>query len=160
MVKPDSSGNDAMLEIKRILAPVDFSETSDKSFDYALSLARAFEAEVIAMHVLQEPILYQPHTAQEFRDEFEKSIQSHLDALLNRHTCEGVEISTAMKQGAPFLEIVQFAQASDCDLIVIGTHGHGPIQNMLLGSCVDKVVRKAHCPVLVVRPDQHQFVAP
>ena len=65
-----------------------------------------------------------------------------------------------MVQGAPFLEIVQYAENEDCDLIVIGTHGHGPVQNMLLGSAADKVVRKAKCPVLVVRPDQHQFVAP
>lgn len=149
-----------MLDMKRILAPVDFSETSDKAFDYALSLARVFEAEVIALHVLQEPILYQSHTAQSYRDAFEQKMQSNLDALLNRHTCEGVEITTEMKQGAPFVEIIQFAAENDCDLIVIGTHGHGPIHNMLLGSSAEKVVRKARCPVLVVRADQHQFVAP
>ena len=148
------------LNIKRILAPVDFSSTSDKAFDYALSLARVFEAEVIALHVLQEPILYQPTTDQSYRDAFERSMQANLDAVLNRHTCEGVSVRTAMVQGAPFLEIVQYAENEDCDLIVIGTHGHGPVQNMLLGSAADKVVRKAKCPVLVVRPDQHQFVAP
>jgi universal stress protein A len=149
-----------MLEIKRILVPVDFSETSDKAFDYALSLARVFEAEVIALHILQEPILYQSTTDQSYRDAFEQKMQSNLDALLNRHTCEGVKITTAMKQGAPFLEIIQFTEENDCDLIVIGTHGHGPIQHMLLGSTAEKVVRKSRCPVLVVRPDQHQFVAP
>ena len=77
-----------MLEIKRILVPVDFSETSDKAFDYALSLARVFEAEVIALHILQEPILYQSTTDQSYRDAFEQKMQSNLDALLNRHTCE------------------------------------------------------------------------
>lgn len=154
------ASNQVMLDMKRILAPVDFSETSDKAFDYALSLARAFEAEVIALHVLQEPILYQPHTAQEYRDEFERTIQRKLSDLLHRHTCEGVKITTMMKPGAPFLETIQVASGQNCDLIVIGTHGHGPIHNMLLGSCVEKVVRKARCPVLVVRPGQHQFVAP
>lgn len=148
------------INLKRILAPVDFSETSDKAFDYALSLARVFEAEVIALHILQEPILYQPTTAQSYRDAFERSMQDNLDSLLNRHTVEGVSVTTAMKQGAPFLEIIQFAQEKNCDMIVMGTHGHGPIQNMLMGSAAEKVVRKAKCPVLVVRPDQHQFVAP
>ena len=47
------------LSIGRILAAADFSETSDKAFDYALSLAKVFEAEVVVLHVLQEPILYQ-----------------------------------------------------------------------------------------------------
>ena len=148
------------LSVNRILAAADFSETSDKAFDYALSLAKVFEAEVVALHILQEPILYQPTTAQSYRDEFERKMQDNLDAMLQRHTCEGVNVKTAMKQGAPFVEIIQFAETEKCDMIVLGTHGHGPIHNMLLGSVAEKVVRKAKCPVLVVRPDQHQFVSP
>ena len=148
------------LSVDRILAAVDFSETSDKALDYALSLAKVFEAELVVLHILQEPILYQAETSQSYRDAFERKMQSNLDALLHRHTCEGVNVKTAMKPGAPFVEIVEFAEAEQCDLIVLGTHGHGPIHNMLLGSVAEKVVRKAKCPVLVVRPEQHQFVSP
>lgn len=148
------------LSVNRILAAADFSETSDKAFDYALSLAKVFEAEVVALHILQEPILYQPTTAQSYRDEFERKMQDQLDEMLKRHTCEGVNVTTAMRQGAPFVEIIQFAEAEKCDMIVLGTHGHGPLQHMLMGSVAEKVVRKAKCPVLVVRPDQHQFVSP
>ncbi|NQV24409.1 MAG: universal stress protein [Rhodopirellula sp.] len=148
------------LSINRILAAVDFSETSDKAFDYALSLAKVFGAEVVALTILQEPILYQPTTDQSYRDAFEQKMQSNLDAMLHRHTCEGVNVKTAMKQGAPFVEIIEFAESEKCDLIVMGTHGHGPIQHMLLGSVAEKVVRKAKCPVLVVRPDQSQFASP
>lgn len=148
------------LSVNRILAAADFSETSDKAFDYALSLAKVFDAEVVVLHILQEPILYQPTTAQSYRDEFERKMQGNLDAMLQRHTCEGVNVTTAMKQGAPFVEIIQFAEAEKCDMIVLGTHGHGPIQHLLMGSVAEKVVRKAKCPVLVVRPDQHQFVSP
>jgi nucleotide-binding universal stress UspA family protein len=147
------------LSIGRILAAADFSETSDKAFDYALSLAKVFEAEVVVLHVLQEPILYQAETAQKYRDAFERKMQDKLDAMLHRHTCEGVKVTTVMKPGAPFVEIIQFAQDENVDLIVLGTHGHGPVQHMLMGSVAEKVVRKAKCPVLVVRPDQHQFVS-
>lgn len=148
------------LSIKRILAAVDFSETSDKAFDYAMSLARVFEAEVVALHVVHDPIVYAPTTGQEWRDEFERTIKKKLDALLNRHTCEGVEVSSVIKQGGAWLEIIEYAKAENCDMIVLGTHGHGPVQHMLMGSVAEKVVRKAKHPVLVVRPDQHHFVMP
>lgn len=148
------------LSIKRILAAVDFSETSDKAFDYAMSLARVFEAEVVALHVVHDPIVYAPTTGQEWRDEFERTIKEKLDALLNRHTCEGVEVAAVIKQGGAWLEIIEYAKAENCDMIVLGTHGHGPVQHMLMGSVAEKVVRKAKHPVLVVRPDQHHFVMP
>ncbi len=148
------------LKLKRILVAVDFSETSNKAFDYALSLARAFEAEIIALHVLEDPILYAPSTAQSYRDAYERALQGKLDELVNRHGIEGSRVTTTMKQGAPFLEVIRYAQAEDCDLIVMGTLGHGPIKHMLLGSVAEKVVRKSKCPVLVVRPEEHEFVTP
>lgn len=148
------------LNVKRILAAVDFSETSDKAFDYALSLARVFEAEVIALRVLEDPILYAPYTDQSFRDTFERDVQKKLESLANRHSSEGVTVKTEKVPGTPFYEIIQYAAREDCDLIVLGSHGHGPLKHMLLGSVAEKVVRKAKCPVLVVRPDQHQFVRP
>lgn len=148
------------ISIKRILVAVDFSETSDKAFDYAVSLARVFEAEVVALHVVHDPIVYAPTTGQEWRDQFERTIKEKLDALLSRHTCEGVEVTAVIKQGGAWLEIIEYATAENCDMIVLGTHGHGPVQQMLMGSVAEKVVRKAKHPVLVVRPDQHHFVSP
>ncbi|MHC4879343.1 MAG: universal stress protein [Planctomycetota bacterium] len=148
------------LNLKRILVAVDFSETSHKAFDYALSLAKAFEAEIIALHVLEDPILYAPTTDQSYRDAYERALQGKLEGLVNRHGVEGVRVTTVMKQGAPFVEIIRHAQAGRCDLIVMGTLGHGPIKHMLLGSVAEKVVRKSRCPVLVVRPDEHEFVSP
>jgi nucleotide-binding universal stress UspA family protein len=60
--------------------------------------------------------------------------------------------------GSPFFEIVRYAEEQQIDLIVIGTHGRGPIGHMLLGSVAEKVVRKSPCPVLTVRQPQHDFV--
>jgi nucleotide-binding universal stress UspA family protein len=60
--------------------------------------------------------------------------------------------------GNPYAEIVQYAEESGIDLIVVGTHGRGAFAHLLLGSVAEKVVRKAHCPVLTVRPAGHQFV--
>lgn len=147
------------LKLNRILVAVDFSETSHKAFDYALALARAYESTVVVLHVLEDPILYAPTTDQSYRDEFEQRVDERLQELLNRHGSEGVQVSAETRQGAPFVEIIQFAKAEQCDLIVMGTLGTGPIEHMLLGSVAEKVVRKAPCPVLVVRPDEHEFVS-
>ncbi len=115
------------LNVKRILAAVDFSETSDKAFDYALSLARVFEAEVVALRVLEDAFLYAPYTDQSFRDSFERDVQKKLDELVNRHGSEGVTVRTEKVPGTPFYEIIQYAERELCDLIVLGSHGLGPV---------------------------------
>ena len=62
--------------------------------------------------------------------------------------------------GSPFLEIIAYAKSREIDLIVMGTHGRGPIAHMLMGSVAEKVVRKAPCPVLTVRHPEHEFLMP
>jgi nucleotide-binding universal stress UspA family protein len=62
--------------------------------------------------------------------------------------------------GNPYLEIVQLAHRENADLIIVGTHGRGPVAHMLLGSVAEKVVRKSPCPVLTVREGEHEFVMP
>ena len=148
------------LEVKKILVAVGFSETSNKAFDYALSLARVFEADVFALHVLEDPILYAPTTDESYREAYERTVQGKLDELTGRHSAEGVKVELVTRQGSPFHEVVEYAKGENCDMIVMGTLGLGPIQHMLMGSVAEKVVRTASCPVLVVRPDEHEFVAP
>jgi nucleotide-binding universal stress UspA family protein len=70
------------------------------------------------------------------------------DRPVSRHTAVG----------RPFEEIVRFAKEHQIDLIVIGSHGRRGLSHLLLGSVAERVVRIAGCPVLTVRPDQHQFV--
>ena len=70
------------------------------------------------------------------------------------------DVVRATRQGPPFLEILRYAKEVNADLIVMGTHGRSGLVHMLIGSVAEKVVRKAPCPVLTVRPDQHEFVMP
>lgn len=149
-----------MIKLNQILVPVDFSETSALAFDYALALARAFEAEVHVLHVSDEPFLNAPTTAQKFRDEYEQQQQQRLEKLIGSQGAEGVSVISTMQSGSAFYEIIQYAKEHTVDLIVIGSHGQGMIAHMLLGSVAEKVVRKAPCPVLTVRPGQHDFVMP
>lgn len=59
-----------------------------------------------------------------------------------------------------FVEIVRYAREQNIDLLVLGSHGRGPIAHLLLGSVAEKVVRHAPCPVLTVRHPEHEFVMP
>ena len=62
--------------------------------------------------------------------------------------------------GRPFLEIITYAKRNRVDLIVMSTHGRGAIAHVLLGSTTEKVVRKASCAVVTVRPPEHPFIMP
>ena len=87
-------------------------------------------------------------------------IRSALAELPDAEWSRGKQIVRATRQGPPFLEIVRYAKENEIDMIVLGTHGRGGLAHMLMGSVAEKVVRKAPCPVLTVRPEGHQFEMP
>jgi len=148
-----------MLQFSRILVPVDFSDSSDEALRYARALAERVGGQLHLLHVLDESIIYgglDPLPIS-VRTEFEQRAAANL-ARLATDISPVPELVTRV--GSPFLEIIRYARDAKIELIVIGTHGHGPIAHLLLGSVAERVVRKAPCPVLTVRPSQHEFVMP
>ena len=157
-----------MIRLKKILVPTDFSPPSEIAVRYAKALAEQFGASLHVLHVLEESVLdYYSWTAPasspvllSVREEMEKSARSQLAEVLTaaeRTAFRGVLVTLI---GSPFVEIVRYAKNEEIDLIVLGTHGRGPMAHMLMGSVAEKVVRKAPCPVLTVRPEEHEFVMP
>ena len=150
-----------MLALKKILVPTDFSKQSEKAVLYGKELAGKFGAELHLLHAYEAtPIMYgegggvaPPSTAE---------LQATALKLLNDVDVEsnGVAITRKTAEGHALVEIVQYARENDIDLIVMGTHGRGAIAHMLIGSVAENVVRKAPCPVLVVRDEEHDFVMP
>jgi nucleotide-binding universal stress UspA family protein len=144
------------LEIKTILAPTDFSETSEEAVEVAVEFARRFSAEIVLFHVYQLPAYVFPDglmpVAPELLQEVERSIASELDRLTVRIAARGVQVSHATSMGPTHTEIVRKAETIKADLVVMGTHGRSGISHALMGSVAEKVVRKAPCPVLTVRP--------
>ena len=92
--------------------------------------------------------------------ELQESAEKALDQLLDQDWAQGKKIVKSTRQGPPFLEIIRYAKENEIDLIVLGTHGRTGLAHVLLGSVAEKVVRKASCPVLTVRSDEHQFAMP
>lgn len=152
-----------MIQLQNILLPTDFSETSLVATRYALEFAKRFQAQLHLLHVIEDPVVYLP-MFESFplpsREEFETFAQTRLDNWILPEDAEQTAIITRWVHGSPFVQILRDARDNDVDLIVIGTHGRNAAAQLLMGSVAEKVVRKAPCPVLAVRPEGHQFVHP
>ncbi len=157
-----------MIAIKQLLVPSDFSEPSEVALRYGKALAEMFQAKLHLVHVLDENALIYPWTSPEgstltlgaARVELEHAVQDRLNHVLTAEERDKYSAQIVTLIGSPFLEIITYAKSQNIDLIVMGTHGRGPIAHMLMGSVAEKVVRKAPCPVLTVRHPEHEFIMP
>jgi nucleotide-binding universal stress UspA family protein len=142
---------------KRICCPVDFSETARAALEVACDLARRFEAELILLHAYPIPgytfpdgsVVASPRMMQELADGAERHL-AEWKAIAE--SLGAARVSTSKSVGEPAAEIVAFARDGGVDLLVLGTHGRTGLEHALMGSIAERVVRKARCPVLTVRP--------
>jgi len=145
------------LIVKKILVPIDFSEHSKNALQYAVSFAKKFQSELILIYVV-EPTIYPADFSfgQVAVPSIEKELRERGTVELNQLVetqIAGVLPARAMvRTGKPFLEIIDTATEEEVDLIIIATHGHTGVEHILFGGTAEKVVRKAPCPVLIVRP--------
>ena len=143
------------MRIERILCPTDFSGTSREATDCAVDLARAFDATIHLLHVIQDPVVYAPalgNLQPLTRREMEEFTEQALDNWIDPGQACGVRIQKHWVHGHPVEAILDSADHHDCNLIVMGTHGRGMIAHMLIGSVAERVVRRAACPVMTVHP--------
>jgi universal stress protein A len=151
------------LRIKRILVPVDFSGCSRKAVKYAVALARQFDAEILLLFVVQVNYLAGGEMGGVdfplFEQEMREAGRRKLELLIADDIGGLAPVSASVRAGQPVGEIVAAAKDLDADVIVIATHGHTGLKHVLLGSTAENVVRHAPCPVLVVREQEHEFIA-
>lgn len=152
-----------MLSIKKVLCPVDFSEFSKKAFEYALSLSTHYKAQLYVQHVI-EPVtaLFTYENLPGWREvyaEFRAGAEEALEKLIASGDGQQVRAKTVLQVGDPADTILKFTQKEAVDLIVMGTHGRRGLDRLVTGSVTERVLRKAHCPVLAVRKPAHDFVS-
>jgi nucleotide-binding universal stress UspA family protein len=150
------------MKFQRILLPTDFSEHAGHAKEYAVALAREFHAELLIIHVVQlysYVVDFGMENARQY-EAISGTLQKLLDGLLGELAAEPIQVTGRLVQGDPTAEIVRIASDEACDLIVMGTHGRGALEHVLLGSVAERVVRKAPCPVLTVRLPGHGLEAP
>ncbi|MBJ6801347.1 universal stress protein [Geomonas propionica] len=140
----------------KILFATDFSENSDHAFEYALTLAKQFNSRLTIIHVINEPVdlrgFYVPHVSFEnLEKEIEEGAQKMMATFVASNISGFNNYETAIVTGVPWEEILKRADTDRSSCIVLGTQGRSGIDHLLFGSTAERVVRKAHCPVVTVR---------
>ncbi len=156
-----------MITLNKILVPTDFSDFSKPAMTYACAIAARFDAELHLLHVVPDPAMLIPEAAAfsvEAMQSQTEQLSKDAAVALEKLPCDGWEngrpVVRAVRVGTAFLEIIDYAKKEDIDLLVIGTHGRSGLMHVLMGSVAERIVRKAPCPVLTVKPEGHQFVMP
>lgn len=139
---------------KQILVPTDLGPMSDVALEYAVELARPFGASVRLVHVFEPPTLDLPEgmiagTA-DATGRILKSAEATLESAIELRRGRGVAITSSIREGKAWRQIVAAARELDEGLIVMATHGRKGLERALLGSVAEKVVRMAPCPVLTI----------
>jgi nucleotide-binding universal stress UspA family protein len=148
---------DAALQFKRILCPVDFSDSSLSALAYALSLAEEADAHVTLLHVIEiPPELRENAMAPDFDIDrihlaAEADGRRRLQELIPDQARTYSTPETAVVEGRAYRRVLQRSAEEQTDLIVMGVHGRSPIDMLVFGSTTHHVIRAATCPVLIVR---------
>ncbi len=171
---------DHHIHLKKILVGCDFSPDSTLAFEYALSLAQEFQTELHLAHVLKpsdsfnmtpsDHMMFQTGDAMRWnqsnlqtmngienieKQEKKNILLSRLEKkLLNMipEECNNwCTPATILLEGTPYQELINYSEHKNIDLIVLGIHGHSLLENLLIGSTTDRVIRRASCSILAVR---------
>jgi nucleotide-binding universal stress UspA family protein len=150
---------DAVSGYHRILWPTDFSPLAKAALPHLPKLATGRQGELVIFHVLPSVAAYAyPDTAWLPWDQIEQANRAAGERGLHRLEAQikirrpDLGIRCVLATGVAFEQIVQAARRFKCDLIVLATHGRTGLKHVLMGSVAENVVRRAHCPVLTVRP--------
>ncbi len=153
-----------MLEIKKILAPTDCSESSREAITLAVDLAEKFESELTLLIVTDERFLRGMKSAyfpKDIHDDVYQSTAEHakttLEEFWKTFDRDYRRVKFANAFGNPFTQIVKFSNSDQFELIVIGSHGRTDLSYVLMGSCAEAVVRHSKIPVMVVKHRTHKF---
>ncbi len=147
-----------MINLKKILCPIDYSDCSKEALKYAVSYAIKNKAKLYLLHVIDTSVY--DESLDTMVDEIIKQHKTRLLECVPEETRNDMKIEALVVQEIPFAGIINVAEKNKIDMIVMGTHGRTGIAHILIGSVAEKVVRKAPCSVLTVRQSSHKFVMP
>ena len=152
-----------MIKLKKVLVPTDFSDSASHAYTYGVSFAREYDAQLTILHVVETLALGYasdlfPVPMAEVFQEISGYAKAELAKLAEEAKQKGVVVTELVAQGKPSAEIIRHAAENGIDMIVLGTHGKGMLDQALFGSTTERVVRRSPCPVLAVRMAGHEFV--
>ena len=147
----------AMKEFKKILFPVDLSESSEKILPYVQAVAKKFEAKIhilFAARVFEYfTSIYVPHPSiNKFEKEIIDGAEKKLYEFIDKYFKEYPGTKTVVVAGDASEEIINYIESQGIDLIIMGTHGRKGLDKVMFGSVAERVVKTSPVPVLVVNP--------
>lgn len=147
--------------MKTILVPTDFSEQADNALDLAAQIARKSGAKILVINVIEGIRNFSFNTMGETESimgeevfivkKLIDQVKVRLGNLVLLDAYADIDISTEVEMGSPFENISKIIAHHDADLLVMGTKGIGGLDEVLIGSNTEKVVRYAKCPVITVK---------
>lgn len=143
--------------MKTFLVPVDFSAVSEEIVDTAVTFARSFGGKVVLMHVIQPPIITSEYAlpveaVQETVLASEKTAATRLGTYSAMFQAAGLVVEAIVRHGPPVQAILEEADQVNADFIIMGSHGHGKIYDLLVGSTASGVLKEVKCGVIVMPP--------
>jgi len=153
-----------MAKLQKILVPTDLSEVSNSAVEVAVNLAQTNNARLILMTVIEalpstdEEMIMLRVSVDSVKTHNQKKIaaaEEKLRQLISPALQKKLKAKFIVRDGKkPYVEIIRLAEELAADLIVMSSHGHGRLLEILLGGNTDRVVQEAPCSVLVVRPNR------
>ena len=148
-----------MVEIKRILYPIDFSECSYQVLPYVLYVAEKYDAEIYLLYVVDDlrqfAGMHVPHTSiSNFIEEALVESEKMLDKICDEHLQSCPNFQRRLVMGDPRVEILKMVKSEKIDLVIIGSHSRRGLERIIFGSVADYVVKNASVPVLTVKPTE------
>jgi nucleotide-binding universal stress UspA family protein len=143
-----------MVQLTNILVGTDFSPASDRALEYALSVARRYEARIFLAHVITSDtnVMVAPEIMARTYEREVRGAEELMGEILVSGRLRDVPHETVIEHGSLWPTMKALIGKHQIDLVVVGTHGTGGLQKMLLGSGAEQIFRQAKCPVLTVGP--------
>jgi len=143
---------DLGISLARILVATDFSETSDRALEHALSLARTYNSRIFLAHVIPVDLMMAPELAEASREQMRRAAREGMERILTSGRFFGVPHEEFIEEGYLWPNIEDLIKKHEIDLLALGTHGMGLIRKLLIGSRAEEIFRQARIPVLTVGP--------
>ena len=146
----------------KILVPLDFSDYTDEIMNVAVQIAEKFSSTIHLLHVIPNMDYFTPYesflSAENLisvQRDIEREVEKDMEEVAKK--IKDIPITKVIHTGVISLEITDYVRSEKIDLVVMGTHGRGGLEHILIGSVAEKVVRKSSCPVLTIRPAGKQL---
>ena len=146
-----------MKEFKKILFPVDLSESSDKILPYVQSMAKKLDSKIYILFAARVfdyfTSIYVPHPSiNKFEKEIIEGAETRLYEFVDAHFKEFPGTKTVVVAGDAAEKIVEYIEDQNIDLVIMGTHGRKGMDKVIFGSVAERVVKTSPAPVMVVNP--------